>query len=425
MVNIESLNNGLKIVYEKIPYVRTVAFGIWVNNGTRNEDKEINGVSHFIEHMMFKGTSKRSAKDIATEMDNLGGQFNAYTTKEYTCYHTRVLDTHFEKSLEVMSDMFLNSKFDESDIVRERGVINEEISMYDDAPEELVHDALQEEIWKKSSLGMPILGTYNSISNINEKNLKAYFKRNYNPKNTVLSVVGNVDENLIPLLEKYFGSWHVEEEFSQNDTKTIYTPSVIEREKDIDQVHLIFAFEGISRTSDEKFTQSVFNSYFGGGMSSVLFQKIREEHSLTYSIYSYTSSYLDTGIFAIYATMSKNQVEKVVKLILDEIENCKINGIDKDILENVKEQSLISYLMGMESTVNKMNSYGTSMLLRNCIIPDNEIEDKIKNVTCTDVKNFIDKVFDYNKMSISFVGNINGINIKELVDKHISNFAKF
>ena len=194
MVETITFDNGLRVVLEDIPYVRSIAFGIWINTGTRCERADENGVSHFIEHLMFKGTQKRTAKDIAEEMDAMGGQINAFTTKEYTCYYTRTLDRHFDHALDVLSDMILHSKFDDNDIIKEREVIEEEIDMYLDAPEELVHDALEEAVWRETSLGMPICGTNESLSKMDSSVIRNYYNRTYRPQNAVVAVTGNFDK---------------------------------------------------------------------------------------------------------------------------------------------------------------------------------------------------------------------------------------
>ncbi|MBR5468141.1 MAG: insulinase family protein, partial [Firmicutes bacterium] len=314
MASIRTLSNGVKVVLEEIPYVRSVSFGIWVNNGSVNEDKALNGVSHYIEHMMFKGTKNRSARQIAEEMDEVGGQINAYTTKEYTCYHTRTLDKHFDIALSVLSDMFLNSRFDENDIKRERNVIVEEINMYDDAPEELVHDIMQAEVWKNDSIGMPILGTVDTISTFDSEKIKAYFKNHYRNDNTVISVVGYFNEDeMLEKLEKAFGGWVTEKREDTIKLPVEYHTCVKAVEKDTEQLHICLAFPSGERDHPKKYAYAVFNAIFGGGMSSMLFQKVREDNGLTYSIYSYLSAYKDCGLFMIYAVMNPNQTETVLK----------------------------------------------------------------------------------------------------------------
>ncbi|NLK38396.1 MAG: insulinase family protein [Epulopiscium sp.] len=418
MVIIKHLQNGVRVALEEISDVRSISFGIWVKNGSRNELPEENGISHYIEHMLFKGTEHRSGRDIAEEMDAVGGQINAFTTKEYTCYHTRVLDKHFDSALDVMQDMFLHSRFSPEDVAKERNVISEEISMYDDAPEELVHDMLQENMWKGSSLGMPILGTVDTISNIDSQKLKAYFKKNYHVENTVLSVAGNFrTAEMMEKLEKAFGVWYSEEPYLCHNTKTKSSPVLVTKEKEVGQVHLCIAFDGLERDHALKYPMAVFNTIFGGGMSSLLFQKIREEHGLTYTIYSYTSAYMDTGLFAIYASMNPNQTEQVLDLVFKEIETVKKEKLSKKKIDVTKEQILSNFIIGTESTVNRMNAAGASVLLRNSVQTTEEIIEKIEGITPEDIEKVMDTIFHKEKMSISAVGNIKNINFNHIMEK--------
>lgn len=417
MVNIKKLDNGVRVVLEKIDYVRSISFGIWVRNGSRNEHTEYNGMSHFIEHMLFKGTENRTAKQIAEEMDAVGGQINAYTTKEYTCYHTRVLDKHFDRALDVMSDMFLHSRFAQKDIEKERNVIIEEINMYEDTPEELVHDTLQEAIWQGSSLGQPILGTVESISKFQTKDMKNFFENQYHTENTVISVAGHFDtEEMYTKLNKTLGQWKRKNDFVYYDTKTIYTPKVIKKEKDIEQVHLCIAFPSLERDHPQKYALAVFNTIFGGGMSSILFQKIREENGLTYTIYSYTSAYVDSGLFAIYGGMNPNQTEKVIQLIFDEIKLLKENKFPQKLIDITKEQIISNFIIGRESTVNLMTSSGASVLLRGFVQDTEEILQQIEKITVEDIQNVIEKIFVKENMSVSIVGNIKNINIEKALE---------
>ncbi len=417
MVNIKRLDNGVRVVLEEIDYVRSISFGIWVRNGSRNEKPENNGMSHFIEHMLFKGTENRTAKQIAEEMDAVGGQINAYTTKEYTCYHTRVLDKHFNRALDVISDMFLHSRFAQKDIERERNVIIEEINMYEDAPEELVHDSLQEAIWKDSSLGQPILGTVESISKFHTENMKDFFEKRYHTENTVVSVAGHFDtEEMFSKLNKTLGQWKRKSNFVYYDTKTIYTPKIVKREKDIEQVHLCMTFPSLERDHPQKYALAVFNTIFGGGMSSRLFQKVREENGLTYTIYSYTSAYVDSGLFAIYAGMNPNQTEKVIELIFEEIKTLKQNKLSQKLIDVTKEQMISNFIIGQESTVNLMTASGASVLLRGFVQDTEEILQQIEEITAEDIQNVIEKIFIKQNMSVSIVGNIKSVCLEKALE---------
>ncbi|HEX9062077.1 MAG TPA: pitrilysin family protein, partial [Clostridia bacterium] len=311
-----TLDNGVRIVYEKIPHVRSVSVGVWIGAGSRNESPRNNGVSHFIEHMLFKGTGKRSAKEIAENIDNIGGQLNAFTGKECTCYYTKTLDSHIDISMDVLSDMLFNSKFRTSDIDLERKVILEEIGMYEDTPEDMAHDLLTESVWEGHSLGYPILGTKECLNGIDGDVMKNYIDTNYLPTNCVLSVAGNFDEDgLIPLIASYFGRWHGITDTKGEIRNPLYKKSIKIKEKDTEQVHLCIGFKGIEHGSNELYTLLAINNIFGGGMSSRLFQNIREEKGLVYSIYSYPSSYRKAGLFTIYAGMNPERLKEVIQLV--------------------------------------------------------------------------------------------------------------
>lgn len=417
MVTIKHLSNGVRVALEEITYVRSISFGIWVKNGSRYETPENNGISHYIEHMLFKGTHSRTAKEIAEEMDAVGGQINAFTTKEYTCYHTRVLDKHFDRALDVISDMFLHSKFDQKDIDRECNVIGEEIDMYEDAPEELVHDALQETIWRKCSLGMPILGTKQTISTFTTDILKNYFDNNYNHQNTVISIAGNFKaDEIMEKLEKAFGGWKQQKIEPSKGTPTVYMPSVIKRVKDVEQVHACLAFPCIARDHKLKYPLAVLNTIFGGGMSSRLFQKIREENGLTYSIYSYTSAYDDAGIFSIYAGMNPGQTEEVLNLVFAEIRGLREQKITPKLLEVTKEQIISNFIIGTESTSNRMTSAGASMLFRGRVQTTEEVLEKIESITYEDIEQVQSIIFDKSQMSLCLVGNIKDIPAEKILE---------
>lgn len=416
MVTIRTLENGIKIALEEIPYVRSISFGIWVKNGSRNEQPRENGVSHYIEHMMFKGTEHRTAREIAEEMDALGGQINAYTTKEYTCYHTRVLDKHFDRALDVMSDMLLHPLIAEEDVKKERNVITEEIYMYDDAPEELVHDALQDAIWRESSLGMPILGTEETIGTFDAAFIRSYYEKNYHPDNIVLSVAGNFAlEKMVSKLNEKLGKWSREEPFVPFNTQAGYHVSYVEKEKDVEQVHTCIAFQAFEREHPMKYAMAIFNTLFGGGMSSRLFQKIREEHGLTYSIYSYTTAFADSGIFTICASMNPNQAERVFTLIAEEIKEVKAAAFPEKLIAVTKEQMISNFIIGTESTLNRMNSAGASLMLRGEVQETEEVIAKIEAVTPEDVLEAARMVLNFENLSYSVVGNLKGNDFSKLV----------
>ncbi len=401
------LENGLRLVYENIPYVRSVSVGVWVGTGSRNESQKNNGISHFIEHMLFKGTTTRSAKEIAECIDAIGGQINAFTGKECTCYYTKTLDTHLNVALDVLSDMLFNSKFASGDIKIEKKVVVEEIGMYEDTPEELVHDIFSEMVWSGNSLGYPILGTQDCIDRFNKKMINQYMEENYTPHNTVISVAGNFDETqLIDNIKQFFGNWKCEKEYTQSYLPAEYRTDKIIREKDTEQVHLCMGFQGIEHGDDRVYSLLALNNIFGGGMSSRLFQKIREQKGLVYSIYSYPSTYKTAGLFMIYAGMNPEYLQTVIDLTKKEIDLLIKKGINQNELEKSKEQLKGNFILGLESTNSRMNSIGKSELMLGRINTPEEVLEKMDNIKLDNIHEVIEMIFNYEKMSISAVGNL-------------------
>lgn len=412
MHNKITLDNGIRIIMDKVPYVRSVAFGIWVLNGSRDEAAEANGAAHFIEHMMFKGTGSRSAKDIADEIDAMGGQIDAATSKENTYYYTRVLDTHFEEAMEILCDMFFNSKFDDQDIEKERNVILEEINMYEDTPESLVFDILQSAVWGGDPLGYPILGSPETISTFNNKTLKNYFKNNYIPQKIVIAIAGNFDEDIaVKKVTEYFGNFCGGNDISIKALADSYRGVSVMKEKDIEQMHLCLSFPSIPRGSDDSYALNMLDLMLGGGMSSRLFQTIREERGMCYSIYSHNFSFTDRGLFTIYAGLSPGQADEAIGLILREVEQVKNSGIDDDKLRKTKEQLKSNYIMSLESITNRMTRIGNSELLLNRVLTADELIKKIDGVSLERFNALARKIFDFDKLSISAVGKIKGLEL--------------
>ncbi len=401
------LDNGIRMVCEKIPYVKSVSIGIWVANGSVNESSENNGISHYIEHMLFKGTDKRSAKEIAESIDNIGGQINAFTGKDCTCFYTKTLDTHIDIAFDVLADMFFNSKLEKKDMDLERKVIIEEISMYEDSPEELSHDMLSETVWNGNSLGYPILGNKKCLESIDSKVMSEYLKNNYTPNNCVISVAGNYDKDkLNELVNKYFGNWSPKIDEKKLSNPVEFKKDKKIKEKDIEQVHLCIGYQGLESGSEDLYTLLAINNVLGGGMSSRLFQKIREQKGLVYSIYSYPSSYRNAGLFTIYAGMNPDNLKLVTELISSEIDKLVKTGISKDEFLKSKEQLKGNYILGLESTSSRMNSIGKSELILNRIYTPKQILKKIDNISQENIEKVVKKIFDTDKKSISIVGNV-------------------
>lgn len=399
------LDNGIRIVAEEIKYVNSVSLGIWVKVGSRYENVNNNGVSHFIEHMLFKGTKNRTAKEIASSIDKIGGQLNAFTAKECTCYYAKVLDTHFDIALDILTDMFFNSSFSEIEIEKEKGVVLEEIGMYEDSPEDLVHDIFTQSVWSGNPLGMPILGTEESLKSIQRNDILDYISKNYTPDNIVVSVVGNFQEKyIIEKIEKAFSDFKPDKADRKAISKPVFTAKCKHKKKDTEQAHLCLGFNGLALGDRYTYPLLVMNNIFGGAMSSRLFQKIREEKGLAYSVFSYPSSYTDCGILSIYAGMKPSQLDFVLELINEEIKRIKDNGISEEELYDSKQQIKGSYILGLESTSGRMTSIGKSELLLDKIYSPKEITELIDAVTMEDIEHIIDYIFNSEEMGAAIIG---------------------
>ncbi len=403
----ELLKNGIRIVTEEIPYVNSVSIGLWIKAGSRYENFENNGISHFIEHMLFKGTKERTAKEIANSIDKIGGQLNAFTSKECTCLYAKVLDSHFDIAVDVLADMFFNSTFSDEDIDKEKGVVLEEINMYEDSPEDLVHDLFSQTVWSGNSLGMPVLGTENSLAGLSREKILDYFKKNYIPQNIVISIVGNIKhKDATEKVKKYFEkARHRENEIAKTLAPS-FEPEYMFKKKLTEQVHLCMGFAGIDIRSDEYYPMLVLNNTFGGAMSSRLFQKIREDRGLAYSVFSYPSSFEDCGLFSIYAGSKPDNLKSVAKLIMEEIRTIKEKGITEEELHDSREQLKGSYILGLESTSGRMISIGKSELFHEKIYTPAEILEKLDGVRIEDINKIIDHIFDMRNMGAAVIGSM-------------------
>lgn len=399
------LENGLTIIGEEIPYVKSISLGIWVNAGSRMENEKISGVSHFIEHMLFKGTKNRTSKQIASEIDNLGGQINAFTSKECTCYYVKLLDSHIDIGIDVLSDMILNSTFKEDDLDKERSVIIEELKMYEDSPEDLAYDLLTENVYKNDPLGMNIIGTESSLKGLNRENLLEYFNKYYVPNNSVISISGNFNfDDIVKKIEDKFKDWK-KREINIDIKKAEFKSCFLIKNKDIEQVNLAMSLEAIPLENDkEVYALAVINTVFGGSISSRLFQRIREEKGLVYSIYSSQSLYRKCGELGIFASMSNENLKEVYDLILEEIKYIKKHYLTDKEIEESKEQLKGSYILGLESTSSKMMSIGRSLLLNNKVESSDDILKSIDNVDKETIKQVIDKIFNLEKLGVCIVG---------------------
>ena len=357
------LKSGLTVICEKIPYVKSVSVGIWAGAGSRLETPQSNGISHFAEHMFFKGTKRRTAQDIAEETDFMGGNINAFTSRECTCIYAKVIDSLLEKAIDILSDMYINSRYLDTDIETEKRVIIEEINMYEDSPEDIALDMLAAKAWNGNSLGYMVLGTEENVAAINSSQLKSFAGKYYTAENTVVSVAGSFDEDkLFPMIERYFADIPSGHRYTVFEKASFCGGSAV-REKEIEQAHIAFGFEGAGSGEEDAFAEAVLCNILGGCVSSRLFRKIREERGLAYSVYSAPEAYQGAGMLFIYAGLSPENTGIVRDIIISETQDLLSSGVTEYELLKGKEQLKGSYVLGLENVSAIMNVMGKNTLL--------------------------------------------------------------
>ena len=399
-----TLENGVRILFENIPYVRSVSYGVWVGTGSRCEKSQQGGVSHFIEHMVFKGTYGRSASEIAGLMDKIGGQTNAFTTKECTCFYGRVLDSNLRTLVELICDMLFNSRFDENDVSNERGVILEEIDMYEDTPDDLVAERLYGACYKGCSLARPILGRKSTLDKMNGDFLRDYMHSHYLPEDIIVAFSGSFTPADVDYIKSAFSG--LEAGGRNKFPKAVYTPAFTVKKKPIEQNHLCFAFPGLPDNHEDRYAMQILSTIFGGGMSSRLFQSIRENMGLCYSIYSYNTSYKDTGLHVIYTALGKETEKQAVKAILDEVRKITDDGVTQYELDCAVEQAKSNLLMGLESTSTRMNRLARSEMCLGYVPEMDDIIAQYDALTVDDIHRTAENTFKMDAMSFSAVGRV-------------------
>lgn len=400
------LPNGVRIVTEEIPYVHSVAIGLWVDTGSKNENNDVQGISHFIEHMFFKGTKTRTAKQIAQELEDTGGSINAFTDKENTCFYARVLDTHIDKAIDVLTDIYLNSILDPDEIEREKQVVLEELKMYEDSPDELSYDTLIENIWKGHPLGHKIVGTNENINSFSREKIVHYMENNYTNDRLVIAVAGNIKtDQVIQMLDDKLG--HPGGKISSfNEPDVFYNTGICAKYKDIEQLHVCLGTKGPSVIDKERYTFAVIDSILGGGMSSRLFQEIRERRGLAYSIGSYELLYKKGGIFGVYAGISPDNLKDVIKYTLEEFDILKNGHVSEEDIYRAKEHLKGSLLLSLEAVKNRMMRLSRNEIYFQRSISAEEIIESIDKVDHDEIVRVANDVFDRNKMSLVVVGPI-------------------
>ena len=399
-----TLPNGARVVFERMEGVRSVSLGIWVGAGSRFERAEEGGSAHFIEHMLFKGTETRTAAQLAEEADALGGQLNAYTTRDNTCFYTRVLDTHLPRAAEVLADMFFHSRFDEADVENEKGVIGEEIDMYEDTPEDVAAENLLAGCFP-GALGRPVLGTEETLAGLSGRSLRAFMERTYTAPRIAVALAGSFTDADVDAVARIFAQMppaeHTEPE------RSAYAPCLTLREKAVEQNQLVLGFPGLETASEERFAMQLFSNILGGSSSSRLFQTVREKHGLCYSIYSFTAGYQDTGLFAVALAANRQSERRALGLTIDELRRIRDEGVTAAELGRAREQVTASILMSLESSASRMNrlGYGELFLPRGALTPDELIE-RYEAVTLADVRSLAQRTLDFRRASLSAVGRV-------------------
>ncbi len=414
----ELLDNGMRVVTERISNVRSVSLGVWIDIGSRDESPELSGVSHFIEHMLFKGTKRRSARDIAIEMDSMGGELNAFTSKEGTTYYFKVLDEHLPRALDLLTDVFNNSTFEPKELDRERKVIMEEIKMVEDTPDDLVHELLYESVWKGTPLGQPVLGTRRSMSGLDREDLVGYMKKFYTPHNIVISAAGNFDHDmLMETLNKSFGG-RKQGKDRENAGPAGFKVSVNVRNRKLEQAHICIGVRGLPYSHVDRFGMYALNTLLGSSMSSRLFQEIRERRGLAYSVYSYLTSLKDTGLFVIYAGVSPSKAASVVRLVWKEIDKLLDSGVKKDELEKVKEQLKGNMVLAMENTYNRMSQLAKHEMYLGRRYTLNEIISEIEKVNPEQVHRLVSELFGSREIAMSALGPVDKDELQKEIPVH-------
>lgn len=398
------LENGVRIVSEKLEHLKSVSLGIWVDTGSRDEETRENGISHFIEHMIFKGTAGRTSLEIAKELDAIGGLSNAFTGKENTCFHSRVLGSHFLRLSDILSDIFLNSVFDPADIERERQVILQEINMVEDTPDDNIHVLFNRLFWIDHAIGMSVLGTGETVSAIGKENIAEHIRDFYVPERILVAAAGNVDhENMVSCFEPVFGPLNgARRDYERTSPRSNAGLSV--HYKDLEQVHLCLGGEGPSHTDERRFACAVLNTLLGGNMSSRLFQEIRERRGLAYNVYSFVSSYADTGMMGIYVATDRQNVNPVLETIGAQILAVKNGGLSESDLAEARDHLIGGIHLASESADSRMMRMARNEFLFQRYVGYEELVSSLQRVTLDQVVEAASDVFRDSRISLAALG---------------------
>lgn len=405
MIEKQKLDNGLRLVYEAVPAVRSSAIGLWLGVGSRCEKSSEAGAAHFIEHMLFKGTGSHTASELADLMDSVGGQYNAFTTRENTCFYARVLDSHLDLAIELLSEMFFDSLFAASDVESERSVIAEEIGMYNDTPEDLVVERLLAKCFP-GPLGRPVLGRVPSLMSLGSEELRRFKEREYRPERMVIALCGSFRERHLRQICERFG--HMEKGPNARAPKARYVPAVSMKRKATEQNHFCIGWPGLAVGDEDRFAGQLMSTILGGGMSSRLFQTVRERYGLCYSIGSFTAGFAETGFFGITTAVGRESERRALALIAGELEKFRQDGVKPAELDRAREQVKASLFLALESTSARMNRLGGGELQIGRCMEEDEVAARFDAVTREDILRLARRVLDPAALSLSAVGRLSG-----------------
>ena len=408
----EVMPNGLTLITEEMKHIRSISIGIWVKTGSRDEDREWNGISHFVEHMVFKGTQHRSAEEIARQVDSIGGNIDAFTAKECVSFSMKVLDEHLPIALDVLGDLVLNPVFDDQDIKRERGVILEEIKMDEDNPDYLVHEIFTQNFWKDHPLGRPILGTRDTVKRFERPPVFDFYSHRFIPGNVIITAAGNLNHgHFVDLVNRHFDKMKPASNGFHSAPPTIVPKIVLRNKKSLEQVQICIGVPSYPITHEKRHSSYILNTLLGGGMSSRLFQNIRERQGLAYAIYSDLNPYRDTGCLSIYAGTSRESAVKVVESVVSEFQKLKSELVSADELQRAKDQLKGSLMLSLESSTARMSNLARQEMYFDRFYGLDELIDKIQGVTAEELKDLANYFFKTENIAVTVLGNLNALRL--------------
>lgn len=411
MVKKVLLDNKIPVLLETVKEARSLCIGIWVKVGARNESPDKNGISHFLEHMFFKGTKSRTAENIAMETDSLGAELNALTSSEYTLFYIKVLDEYIEKGIELLTDIFLESTFPEPDIEKEKSIINEEIKMVEDTPSDYIHEIFSKNVWGEDGLGQPVLGRSETIDTFTRDDLINHIGKYYGPENIITACSGNFSEdNFIKYLNRSVGKLRRDSE-KRTESAPEFRSGLHVISKDLSEAHICLGVRGLPYSSEERYSMHLLNTILGSGYSSRLFQKIREKRGLVYSIYSYHASFNDTGLWTVYAGTDKKHLGEVIDITMDEMKNLP-ETITSDELQRAKAQLKGNLILALESTSNKMTNIAKQEIYYGRYFSPEEVIKMVEAITLEDVKSLAQKLVNENPFALTVYGPVEEMDVK-------------